>query len=557
MEEILLQSNLVRREDIEEAEAIRSSSGGELKDILVSLGKVSSRDVVGAVAQQLGIPFVDLTRDTVRPDALPLVPPRRCRALEALPIWFKDQSTLCVAMADPTDLGKVDDLRFITGLRVEPYLADRDALLAVMGELFPESVEIESQLQEIQGISLEIEEPTEDEGPMDITEMEAYEEAPVVALLNLILKQAILGRASDIHLEPKENYTRVRLRVDGVLQEKAPLPLRYRTAVGARVKVLSGMDIAERRMPQDGSFTVGLEGRRVDFRVSAFPTAYGEKVVLRILDASSLKMAFDDMGFPEEVASGIREFMDLHDGIFLVTGPTGSGKSTTLYTLLGEMDSPERNIVTLEDPVEYQMPGLTQGQANEKIGFTFAKGLRSILRQDPDVILVGEVRDLETARISVKSALTGHLVFSTLHTNTACEAVMRLQDMGVEPFLLSAALRGALAQRLARRLCKECKEPYEPGKELLVRHGIEPEPGLQFFRPVGCRACDNLGYKGRMGLYELFRMTEDAQRLVAQGAEPHSLVDVAVMNGYRTLRQDGFDKVKRGLTSLEEILRVT
>jgi type IV pilus assembly protein PilB len=558
--ELLVKTKLIEANHLREAEEIQKASGGCLVDILVERGRVSRSQIQDMYATRLGIPTIDLTRDALEPESHYLLPVEQCRELEVLPLGITQAGALNLAMTDPTNLSKIDDVRFSTGLQVEPVLVDRSQLYSVLDELFPETANIESQIRELDAMDLEVQEVATDKGEaVDITKAEA-EQAPIVSLVNLLLKQAILSGASDIHLEPKEKNMRVRFRVDGVLVDKDPIGPHHRTGVTARIKVLAQLDITEKRIPQDGAFTVAVDGRRVDFRVSTFPTPSGEKSVLRILDGSAACLDFDDLGFPERVASGIKEIMNLHDGIFLVTGPTGSGKSTTLYTLLKIMDSPERNTVTLEDPIEYQIGSITQGQTNPKAGFTFASGLRAILRQDPDVILVGEVRDLETARIAVQASLTGHLVFSTLHTNSACEAIMRLQDMGLEPFMLTAALRGALAQRLARRLCTQCREEHSPSgdvRELFSEHGVPLSETDKLMGPVGCKACNGLGYKGRLGLYELFQMTDKARRAVAGGAEPKEIVHVAREDGYRTLRENGLEKVRAGLTSLEEVFRVT
>jgi type IV pilus assembly protein PilB len=561
--QLLKKSKLIDDEDLLEAEKIQKATGGNLLDILAGTGKISRLQVLQTFHERLGIPFLEhISEEMINPEALALLTPQQCREMEVIPVDVKESGALSIAISDTADLGCVDNVRFVTGLRVEPVIVPREKLSAVLKRLLPEMLDIESKIRTLEETDCEVVEsagqPKKEVD--DISDAELYLQAPVIALVSLILKQAILARASDIHLEPKEGYTRLRYRIDGALVEKERLPGRYSNAVTARIKVLSRLDISEKRRPQDGSFTVKYEKRRVDFRVSTIPTSHGEKVVMRILDKSAFRMSLDGLGFPERVSAGINDIKNVHEGIFLVTGPTGSGKSTTLYSLIASMDSPATNIVTLEDPIEYQMETITQSQINPKAGFTFASGLRSILRQDPDVILVGEVRDLETARIAVQASLTGHLVFATLHTNSAIETVIRLQDMGLEPFLISAALKAALAQRLARRLCKECREPYTPSLSLIEKFseaGVEVPVETQFYRPAGCKACDGVGYRGRLGLYELFRMTEEAQRMVVRGAELREIQQAAVRDGYRTLRQSGLDNVVAGVTSVEEVYRIT
>ena len=559
--ELLLKANLVDEVEVRRASAARRAAGSSLVDVLLAQGAFSVEELEDALRRQLGVEVLwKLEPLDVEGHVLGLLPPERCREMRVLPLSVDDAETLRLAMADPTDLETVDHVRFLTGLSVEPVLvSDRElergfaALLADEGAADP--APLPSPVTEpAQGPALDrLAAPANLDGA-------GVTEAPIVALVNALLKQAVLMGASDVHVEPKEAHVQVRYRIDGVLVPRDPIPRRHAAAVTARLKILARLDITERRRPQDGSFVVEVDGRRVDFRVSSFPTIHGQKVVLRILDRASTRLGFDQLGFPPHVADAIRRVMRCREGLFLVTGPTGSGKSTTLYTLLAEMDGTGQNIVTLEDPVEYQLETTTQSQVNPALGFTFAEALRCVLRQDPDVVLLGEIRDLETARTAIQAALTGHLVFSTLHTNSAPESLVRLHDMGVPTFLLHAGLRGALAQRLARRLCQDCRAPYQPTGEVraeLAAHGVDLAEDGVLWRPVGCRACNDIGFRGRMGVYELFEMTRDVQQALTRDPALETLHDVAKAAGLRTLRHDALRRVAAGATSLEEAYRVT
>jgi type IV pilus assembly protein PilB len=560
--EILIKQGRISREQLDKALEIQGKDRRPLGEILLGMNLVKEETVKEALSVQLNLPFVRLSEYLVDPAVMSVIPEDTARRLKVLPL-FQVESTLTLAMADPGDLRVIDELRFRTGCEVNPVIAtDSDILRAIdqhYGPVAPSSspspraphspakAKPRFPSQGSSAVS------TSSAGPAVTPEAEGVEAAPVVKLVNQLLTQAIQDRASDIHLEPTERALRVRYRIDGLLQDESPVPREYQAATLSRLKIMASLDIAERRLPQDGRFRVVMEGRPVDFRVSTFPTIYGEKIVLRILDKSSMVMKLEDLGFRPETLARYRSVIRRPHGILLVTGPTGSGKTSTIYATLLEIHTPERNIVTLEDPVEYELAGINQGQTQARIGFTFAQGLRSILRQDPDVIFVGEIRDLETAQVAIQAALTGHLVFSTLHTNDAPGAVTRLTDMGVEPFLVASSVVGVLGQRLVRRLCSHCREPYAPNPEELL--GWEPSPA-NLYRGSGCGECRQTGYRGRVGLYEFMIPDEEIQRLIIRRASTSEIRLAAVRSGMESMVEDGRAKALSGLTAYDEVCRV-
>ncbi len=507
-------------------------------------------DVARAVAEQTGLDYVDVAMFEVDANASTLLSPDLAHRYEVLPIAF-DEGRLVVAMSDPANIFAIDDLRIVTGYEIRPvvsaegdlrqaiekYGAMQDSVDEMVGDA-ADSIAIGARGHEL--------------------EADAGEESVVSKLLNLVISEAIHRGAGDIYLEPQERDLRVRFRIDGVCQEVMRSPKKTQVQLISRVKISAGMDIAERRMPQDGRFGVVLEGHAVDFRVAVLPTVRGEMSVLRLLTHDSIMMSLKDLGFLEKPLEAVTEALAKPYGAILVTGPTGSGKSTTLYAAINESDDPTINLITVEDPVEYRLEGLSQVQVHERAGLTFASALRSILRQDPDTVMIGEIRDLETATIAIEAALTGHLVLSTLHTNTAPSAITRLTEMGVEPFLTVSAINCVVAQRLVRRLCAECKEAYVPEEEALRRIGFPFEPGKPptLYRATGCKKCNMIGYKGRMGVHEVLKMTEALERLAVEHASADELAAQAIADGMIPLKQDGFAKVAAGTTSLEEILRV-
>src|SRR4051794_19849596 len=511
---------------------------------------VTESQLVAALAQQIGLPFVDLTEYPVDGSAVASISSTVAKRHAALPIGY-DDGRLLVAMADPANVFAVDDIRSITGRDVRPVVATKADLLAAIDRYHRS----DDYLDEL-STSIDV----ADEDDNDLTKVkEIVDDAPIVKFVNLLITQAIADRASDIHIEPEERDLRVRFRIDGVLHEMMRSPKSIQAGVISRLKIMSDLDIAERRIPQDGRLSVQANGRKVDLRVATLPTVWGEKIVMRILDNSTAMLKLADLGFSEANYSRWEESFVKPYGMLLVTGPTGSGKSTTLYSTLNIVNKPEVNVITVEDPVEYRLAGINQVQANPKAGLTFARALRSILRSDPDIVLLGEIRDHETAQIAIEAALTGHLVLSTLHTNDAPSAVTRLTEMGIEPFLVGSALDCIVAQRLARRLCSKCKEPYTPTPEEMHAARfpwIEGEALPELMRPVGCVTCSKTGYRGRLALHEVMRVTEDIERHAVAHSSALAIGNVAREQGMVTLRDDGLAKVKAGHTSIEEILRV-
>jgi type IV pilus assembly protein PilB len=548
--DILLEGGLVTPDQLQQAIDEQQRVGKALGRVLVELGLVTESQLVASVAQQIGLPFVDLTDYPIDPSAVSLVSDAVSRRHSALPIAHED-GRLVVAMADPANVFAMDDIRSITGLEVKPVVATKADVIAAINRVHRMDTDFEDLTADIS-----VDDPAGDE----LSKVkEIVDDAPIVKFVNLLITQAIQDRASDIHIEPAERDLRVRFRIDGVLHEIMRSPKTIQSGVISRLKIMSEINIAERRIPQDGRMSVVANGKKIDLRVATLPTVWGEKVVMRILDNSTAMLKLSDLGFMPDNYTRYEESFVKPYGMILVTGPTGSGKSTTLYATLNIVNTPDRNVITVEDPVEYRLPGINQVQTNAKAGLTFAAALRSILRSDPDIVLIGEIRDHETAQIAIEAALTGHLVLSTLHTNDAPSAINRLIEMGIEPFLVGSALDCVLAQRLARRLCPKCKEAYQPTKEALVqaRFPYDPsEPLPTLYRPVGCSACSKTGYKGRMALHEVMTITEEIERMAVERRAADEIGRVARSQGMSTLRDDGVAKVLMGHTSIEEILRV-
>ncbi|MGL5858714.1 MAG: GspE/PulE family protein [Angustibacter sp.] len=548
--EILISDGLVTETQLEEAFAEQQNAGRSLGRVLVEQGVLTEAQLVAALAQQLGMPFVDLQETAVDGSATGRVPGAVVRRHNALPIGYTDDGKLVVAMADPGNVFALDDIRSMTGLDVRPVVATRGDITAAIDRYYRADADMDDLTS-----AMDVDDEDEDLSKVK----EITEDAPIVKYVNLLITQAIQDRASDIHLEPTEKDLRVRYRIDGVLHEVMRSPKAIQSGVISRLKIMADINIAERRVPQDGRLSVSSNGSKVDLRVATLPTVWGEKVVMRILDNSTTRLTLADLGFSDDNYERYEKSFVKPYGMMLVTGPTGSGKSTTLYATLNIVSRPEVNVITVEDPVEYRLPGINQVQVNAKAGLTFAAALRSILRCDPDVVLLGEIRDHETAQIAVEAALTGHLVLATLHTNDAPSAVTRLTEMGIEPFLVGSALDCVLAQRLTRRLCGRCKEPYTPEPEDLLRvnFGWTPDQPLpELYRPVGCSACSKTGYKGRVALHEVMNVSEPIERLTVERSSAAAIGEVARGEGMTTLRQDGMLKVAQGVTSIEEILRV-
>jgi len=552
--EILVERGILTPEQLHEA-LLRQKEGGErLGQVLQDLGFLTEEELLQALSDQLGLPIISLTDPSL--NLYPVInhfPQKYMKQYRFFPLDLTN-GVLSVVMADPLDFYTLDDIRLRTGYEVKVLLGREREILRALDQCYSSSSSMEKIIKDLEDEGSRLGEEEDVEQLKDMAS-----EAPVVRLVNLILSRAVEARASDVHLEPFEGRLRVRYRIDGVLMDAESPPKRLQAAIVSRIKIMAKMNIAERRLPQDGRIRLQLGGRDLDIRVSTIPTIYGESVVMRLLDRGSVLLGLEELGFNQETERRFEALIKKPHGIILVTGPTGSGKTTTLYAALRELNSVEKKIVTIEDPVEYQLEGVNQIQVKPKIGLTFASGLRHIVRQDPDIILVGEIRDAETAEIAIHAALTGHLVLSTLHTNDAAGAITRLLDMGIEDYLVSSTLVAVLAQRLVRKICLGCKVPYVPEEGELRELGLDGArlKGLTLFRGQGCPDCNFLGYKGRIGIYELLVVTEPLQRLILQKADANVLKQKAVELGMKTLREDSWEKVRAGITTLAEVVRVT
>ena len=551
--QILLNAGTISAAALEAALARTQKTQERIGEALIAMGAVTRHDVLAALALQWELPFLFREEFPTAPPIVKNLSAKYLRQYIVCPVAI-DGATVTLATADPTNPLVLDDFRQSLGLQVTLCVATPSAILEAIERTYGTGAS--SPLQKIVDTIGRAE--ADGEGPEDVGFLrDLASEAPVVRLVNLLLEEAVKAEASDIHIEPFEDTLRVRYRIDGLLYDQESPPRRLQAALGSRVKLMAEMNIAERRLPQDGRIRLTLGARRVDIRVSTIPTIHGESIVMRLLDRSSVFVPFDRLGFHPATAQAFARLIRRPHGILLVTGPTGSGKTTTLYAGLDKINTSDKKIITVEDPVEYQLEGVNQIPVRPKIGLSFATGLRHIVRQDPDVIMVGEIRDLETAEIAIQAALTGHLVLSTLHTNDAPSAVTRLQDMGAEPYLVSSVLDGVLAQRLVRRICPHCTVPDDPHPADLLAIGIEEPPAVQLYRGAGCAACRGTGYRGRTGIYELFTMDEQLRSLVMRKVPVGDLRCYAMAKGMVTLREDGWARVCEGITTVEEILRVT
>jgi general secretion pathway protein E len=546
-------TGLLSEAELARAEARRQSTGERLPDALVRLGLSSPEEVAQSLARHLEIPFVGREEFPSSPPFLQRLSPQYMRQYRFCPLAVENGS-LVVVCADPTDPTVVDELRGALGIDVRLAVATETSILEAIERYFGAGSTAVQKVIETMG-----EDEGGEAGGEDLTSLRDMAfDAPVVRLVNLLIENAIKASASDVHIEPFEDTLRVRYRIDGVLFDAETPPKRLRAAITSRIKIMAELNIAERRLPQDGRIRMSLEGRRLDIRVSTIPTLHGESIVMRILDRAAILMPLDHLGFEERSRRAIERIIQLPHGMLLVTGPTGSGKTTTLYAALDKINSPGKKIITIEDPVEYQLRGVNQIHVKPKIGLTFAAGLRHIVRQDPDVIMVGEIRDVETADIGIHAALTGHLVFSTLHTNDAPGALTRLLDMGVEPYLIASVLEGVLAQRLVRLVCTGCRQPHQPEVNDLRALGVDRVPATaRLSRGAGCDDCRGTGYRGRTGIYEFMVMSEELRSLALRKTPGHEIRQRAVAGGMTSLRQDGWQKCCLGVTTVEEILRVT
>jgi type IV pilus assembly protein PilB len=575
--ELLLKEKRVTPEQLQEALNYQKANGGKLGHNLVKLGYVKDEEITALLSKQYGVPSINLSEFDIDPLVIKLIPGETAQKYQIIPV-SRSGATLTIAMTDPTNVFAMDDIKFMTGYNVEPVVASEAAVVEALAKYYsmkaaaagpslsgPSALEVATKaLEELPQIDAADVEVLEDLEEISVEALARQgEEAPVIRLVNVMLMSAISKGASDIHIEPYEKEMRVRYRIDGVLYNIMAPPMKYRDPIAARVKILAKLDIAEKRLPQDGRIKIRYSdnGRQkeIDFRVSCLPTLFGEKIVLRLLDRDKLMLDMTKLGFESESLQKFEAAIERPWGMVLVTGPTGSGKTNTLYSSISRINKPETNIMTAEDPVEFNLPGINQVQIRENIGLNFAAALRSFLRQDPNIILVGEIRDFETAEIAVKAALTGHLVLSTLHTNDAPSTVNRLMNMGIEPFLVASSVNLICAQRLVRRVCSNCKEPSPLPPAALTKVGFSPDDARSVViqKGAGCEKCNNTGYKGRVGLYEVMELTDEVKELVLVGASSLELRKKAVEEGMLTLRQSGLRKIKDGMTTLEEVLRET
>ncbi|MBE7560943.1 Flp pilus assembly complex ATPase component TadA [bacterium] len=552
--EVLIEQGFIDRQQLEAVlREMGENRGQPLGSQLVQRGMITDEELARSLARQNGLPFVSLREEEIDPETARLVSERMARSYKILPLR-RSNGRIRVALADPTFTFLLDTLRLKTGFHGAVHRGGKEIEAAIEVTYNAAGAALAEILASADESSVQLVADSEDAGEeLD----EDIDQAPVIKLVDHYISHALRSRASDIHIEPRERDMRVRFRIDGVLHEVTPPPKRFQNAVISRLKIMSELDISERRRPQDGRFKIRDRGRVVDFRVSSLPTVNGEKIVIRILDAGNLNLDLTGLGFSPEELNVFQRSIRRPYGMILVTGPTGSGKTTTLYSALATIAAPDRNIVTVEDPVEYRLDEINQVQARPEIGLSFADGLRSILRQDPDVIMIGEIRDLETAEIAVKAALTGHLVLSTLHTNDAAGTLIRLTDMGIPGYLVTASVNLVVAQRLTRRVCVKCRQPYSPDAALLASLGLPPHGTYTFYNPQGCPDCNGTGYRGRVAVYELLEITSGVKRCINQGMNAQDLKEFARQHGMRTLRDSGLRKVMEGVTTVEEVLRVT
>jgi general secretion pathway protein E len=556
--EIVLERGLVNEDQLIKALEVQKEKGTRLGGILKQMGLLTEEQLLEILSEQLNLPYEShLERRDIDTALVEHIPIGYAKQYEVLPLSQSD-STILVAISDPLNFYPLDDLRRIFGLEVKPLLASSESILTAINRVYDRASrtaegvigDLEGEKEDLSLIAQELEEPE------DL--LDSADEAPIIRLVNSLLLQAVKERASDIHIEPFEKDLAVRFRIDGVLYEVIRPPKRFQSSISSRVKIMGGLNIAEKRLPQDGRIRIKLAGRDIDIRLSTLPTAFGERIVMRLLDRDTVMLDLEGLGFSSDKLSVFNDLIHHSHGIILVTGPTGSGKTTTLYAALQKVNSPELNIITIEDPIEYQIPGIGQIQVNPKINLTFAGGLRSIVRQDPDVILVGEIRDAETAEIAIQASLTGHLVFSTLHTNDSAGALTRMIEMGIEPFLISSSLIAVLAQRLVRVLCPDCRKEEVPEPEILKMFGFsEKDKGLTFYRPEGCPKCLNTGFVGRTAIFEMLLIDDEIREMINRRADSNEIKRRAREKGMLTLREDAAQKVRGGITSISEVVRVT
>ncbi|MEK3760760.1 ATPase, T2SS/T4P/T4SS family [Paenibacillus sp. FSL P4-0338] len=542
--DLLVDNGIISQEQLEEALVEQRKSKRKLGDLLITQGYITEQQLIEVLEFQLGIPHVSLFKYQIDPAITQIIPESMAKRYQVLP-FMKEGSKLMVAMADPLDYFAIEDLRMSTGFRIEPAISSRDELTRAIARHYGMRDSMSQMMVEL---------PTQEE--IEETEI-TDEDSPIVRLVNQMIQQAVSLRASDIHVDPGENNLSIRYRIDGTLRTERIIPKQMQGYITARLKIMAKLNIAERRLPQDGRIKMQFDYKMVDIRVSSLPTMHGEKIVLRLLDLSTGVKSVDSLGFSEGNAAAFQEMISKPYGILLITGPTGSGKTTTLYAALNQLNTESANIITIEDPVEYQLEGVNQVHVNPAIGLTFAAGLRSILRQDPNIVMVGEIRDTDTAEIAVRASLTGHLVLSTLHTNDAISTILRLRDMGVEPYLIASSLLGVVAQRLVRKICPDCREDHKPTEQesiMLRRHGL---PEHVIYHGRGCGSCNNTGYRGRIAIHEVLTINDRLRQLITESASIEELRAAGKSQGMVQLMEDGFLKVSKGITTLQEVMRET
>src|SRR5580704_3749425 len=564
--ELLVKENLITADQLRQALDQQKSTGARLGTCLMKLGFITDDEITGVLSRQYGVPSINLKYYEVDANVIKLIPQDTAVRYQIVPL-SRVGSTLTIAMTDPTNVFAMDDIKFMTGFNVEPVVASETAIAEAISKFYGETQtgeELDKVMKDLTGEDAADLELAAEEQEMNLSELErAAEEAPIIKLVNLVLTDAVKRGASDIHIEPYEKEVRVRFRIDGILQSVMTPPLKLRDAIISRIKIMAKLDISEKRLPQDGRIMIKYRKdgkiKDLDFRVSTIPALFGEKIVMRLLDKENLRLDMTKLGFEAESLGKFERAILRPYGMVLVTGPTGSGKTNTLYSSIARLNTPETNIMTAEDPVEFQLAGINQVQMKDQIGLNFASALRAFLRQDPNIILVGEIRDFETAEIAVKAALTGHLVLSTLHTNDAPSTISRLMNMGIEPFLVATSVNLICAQRLVRRICVQCKEPLQFQPQALIDAGYSPDEAVktEVQHGRGCGTCNNTGYKGRVGLYEVMEINDDLRELILVGASAVELKKKALETGMITLRRSGLIKAALGLTTMEEVLRET
>src|ERR1700722_19262076 len=556
--EILVRRGAIGPDQLKEAGRMQ----GPVEEALVKLGYVDIDDIMKAKAEKHGLPFVELREIEIPPPVIELVPESLARENIVMPL-SQESGTIRVIMHDPLDFETIDKLRFVLNREIEVSLAPKESIVEAINKYYgsasSETESVDSMLQEFTDTAIDFAEDGSSTGKSGITNTLEEGDAPVIRLVHLIIQEAVNMRASDMHIEPFPDRVRIRYRVDGVLMERDAAPRRLLGSIVSRLKIMGSIDIAEKRRPQDGRIKIFVAGKDIDLRVSILPTSHGQSVVMRILDRDNIKVGLRDLGFGEDDWKKFQQLIKRPNGILLVTGPTGSGKTTTLYAALNELNRPDVKIITAEDPVEYYLPGVNQCEVKAKIGMTFARIIRAMLRQNPNILLVGEIRDLETAETAIQASLTGHLVFSTLHTNDAASAITRLVDIGIQPFLVASSVLVIMAQRLVRRVCPKCKVKYEPPAHILAGLGLRPEivKKANFMKGKGCAHCNKKGYRGRFGIYELMTMTPQVREMAFKGESTQNVRKMARKQGMRTLVEDGIVKAIRGITTIDEVLRVT